>query len=286
MKKYRRYSKEDLKTYWDKWKREYDGRQPIQEVWKKEAGYPSIRVIRGYYGSWNNFVKEAGGNPKNTRYTKEDLAKFWKKWKEEHNEQQPTSEIWKKKLGCSSFGPIEIHYGSWNNFVKEMGGKVIARGNIEDSIYADKNYRKDVVNKVLETVGKNPEQLSSYDFEKSAKKIGGDYSAILSFYKKKFRVKTTQEALNILKQDLYDLREVKKDYSLIAQGIEAYLQYAEKCKAKGKNPISLQRFFNSYDPNISQFLGWKRWGPLARYVSRYKRKIKKLEGKVQVENLK
>lgn len=264
----KRYDKELLKDFWNKWLQEQGGKQPTSYEWDNES-YPSYKPIKREFGSWSNFVKEMGGNvlrrnktkkmlevevkigtsveyfleeeydkgrktgeeiskiidkdPRTvirwiekfgiskrsrgevnyarTKYTKDNLIEYWNKWILEHDGKQPTQDKWEANDTYPSIPTIRKHYKNWNNFVREVGGKVnLSRKNCHSTC-------------------------------------------------------------------------------TIEEGIKAYFRYTEKCKAESKKPTTLHNFFLNYNPYILK----RAEGvfPLKKDAQRYYKKMKKLREKLE-----
>ncbi len=133
------------------------------------------------------------------KYTRQEFEKSYNKWLNEHDGKQPRYEKWEKNRTYPCCNAIERFFGSWNNFIKEMGGEV-------DSLrYSRKKYRKEVCDKVLEAVRKKPGELSLSDFTKAKEKLGKNYSGVLYYYEKKHNLESSAIARHILVRDLYGI---------------------------------------------------------------------------------
>ncbi|MDO8508095.1 MAG: hypothetical protein Q7S27_00255 [Nanoarchaeota archaeon] len=75
--------------------------------------------------------------------------------------------------------------------------------------YNKKSFRKKVVHQLLEYLGKNPEELSTDDFEKNKQEDGSSFLRILLWYKRKYQCKIG-EARDKLVEDIFSINMPEK----------------------------------------------------------------------------
>lgn len=73
-----------------------------------------------------------------------------------------------------------------------------------ESKYNDYDFRKDLVDELLKISEKNPDQLTSWDFQRTKKDGRLVFAGVLVWYQRIYNCRT-KEARNILVRDLYEI---------------------------------------------------------------------------------
>lgn len=76
------------------------------------------------------------------------------------------------------------------------------------SKYFDKNYRREICDRIINYLNKSPEQFAVSDFAQVEKKLGKNYSGILKFYGTHYNLITNCERMNKLVEDLYNKKRI------------------------------------------------------------------------------
>ena len=97
------------------------GKTPTQIEFLKNPFTASIAVVVALFGSWVQFLIEAGLNPDH-RYTKSELIAQVQKLAKERD-RTPTTADFNEDRRVASVATIRKLFGSWNQFLKEAGLK-------------------------------------------------------------------------------------------------------------------------------------------------------------------
>ncbi len=103
---------------------------------------------------------------------------------------------------ANMLGVSNVTIGLW---LKE--NKIQVRN--KSGIYHNREFRKEIADRVLEAIRKSPEELTVTDFSKVTQKDGATYMGLLGWYKTKYKCKVG-EARDRLVEDLYEVKSNRK----------------------------------------------------------------------------
>ncbi len=184
---------------------------------------PIVRWLKEY-GISTRTIQQAHWSDKVSPLTKEELKKLY---------------VDEKKSCLEIAKVVGVNHVTIINWLKKYG---IERRN-KDGIYNNKQYRKQICDKLIDIIGKKPEELTTTDFKTKLTDADNTLGGLLSWYCRTYECNPA-EARNKLVNDLYGVH-IKRKYNTNTE--------ERKIRGHWRNWNTLETELNSITSKLGHF---------------------------------